>query len=416
MNASNNYLKKLKSHFENAVNLHQNCKIYIVTAEKDNWSFYFKKGNLVWASSNSHRFRRLYRLISKFAPELKSQEIKLREQQISELWEFLFLNVLYKRHLIDRDQINEIIQAIVKEVLFDCYLYTGDDYEIKVIFETKGNHMAAVLNNSLFSNPIAVIDYNKASYRTETLVSNWENTNIADCSPNLAPVIQDIEKLKKAVNNFEVYQQLYIFIDGEKTIRDLAAIAKQDLITVANYLSPHIKNKAISLQKIPDRQLPNLYFSPSNQEVNAEYLNKDRDCIRESYLPLIICVDDCPEVCQHITQLLNPLGYRIISVKDAAKTLIVLLENKPKLIFINANMPDANGYELCAQIKRMPALKNIPIIVLNNRETIIDKLRRKTSGAVDTISKPLDSIEVLTKTQKYTQNFVDSKILLATKR
>ncbi len=409
MNAFNNYIKEIKTHFQNATGLHQNCKIYISTAN-NNWSFYFKKGSIVWASSNNHRFRRVYRLINKFCPELDCYKTRLREQEISELWEFLFINVLYKRKQIDKSQASEIIQAIIKEVLFDCYIVKEQKCQVKVIFEIKGNQMGAILNSSLFNNPITSLDYSKVSYRIESLVSNWENSKIADYSPNLAPVIQDIDKLKKAVDDFDLYQKIFLFIDGEKTIRDLALSSKQDLVTVANYLSPHIKSKAIALQEIPDRQLPNLYFSPSNQEVNAEYVRKDREYIKELDLPLIICVDDNPQVCQQITQILNPIGYRIISVKDTAKTLIVLLENKPKLIFINASMPDANGYELCAQIKRMPALKDIPIIILSEQENLVDKLRRKMSGAIDVICKPIDSREILTTTQKYTQHFVDQKV------
>lgn len=410
MNAFNDYIKEIKSRFQNATDLNQNCKIYISTADNCNWSFYFKKGNIVWASSNNHRFRRVYRLINKFCPELDFYKTKLREQEISELWEFLFINVLYKRKHIDEVQASEIIQEIIKEVLFDCYIVKNQKYKIKVIFDIKGNQMGAILNSSLFNNPITSLNYSKVSYRIESLATDWENSSNIDCSPNFAPVIQDIDKLKKAVDDFDLYQKLFLFIDGEKTIRDLAFTSKQDLITIANHLSPHIKSKAIALQDIPDRQLPNIYFSPSNQEVNAEYVHKDREYVKELDLPLIICVDDNPLICQQITQILNPIGYRIISVKDAAKTLIVLLENKPKLIFINANMPDANGYELCAQIKRMPALKKVPIIILSEQERLGDKLRRKISGAIDVICKPIDSMEILTITQKHTQNFVDQKV------
>lgn len=416
MNAPNDYIKKIKSHLQNAVNLNQNCKIYVFTEQSNSWSFYFKKGDLAWASSSNHRFRRLYRLINKFCPNTNYYETKLREQEITELWELLFLNILYKRKKISKDQLREIVQEIIKEVLFDCYVIKKQKYQIKVIFETKGNQMGAILNSSLFEKPIANLDYSRTSYRIESLVNNWENTPIGNYSPNLAPVIQDITKLKKAVNDVELYQQLFLFIDGEKTIRDLALAGGQDLIAVANHLAPHIKSKAIALQEIPDRQLPHLYFSPSNQEVNVHYLNKSRDYVRESDLPLIICVDDDSQVCQHITQLFNPIGYRIISVKDGAKTLIVLLENKPKLIFINANMPDINGYELCAQIKRMSGFKSIPIIILSKKERLVGKVRRKISGATDIIYKPLNSNEVLTVTQKYTQNFVDRKVLSASNK
>ena len=271
--------------------------------------------------------------------------------------------------------------------------------------------MGAILNSVLFNSPITHLNCDKNIDRISSSTSDWHNKNFSAFSPNFAPVIRDIERLKKAVDNFDVYQQLFIYIDGNKTIRDLALISKQDSIAVAEQLLPHIVSKAIALQEIQDLELTNLYFSPSSQEVNAGYVDKNREYIRELDLPLVICVDRDPQVCQQITQLLNPIGYRIIPVKNAAKTLLVLLENKPNLIFIDTDMPDANGYELCSQIRRMPALKDIPIIISNKHQKLIDKFRRRVSGATDVIKKPLDPVEVLTLTQKYTQNFAAQKTL-----
>ncbi len=410
MKASSEYTKEIKSHLQNAENLQHSCKIYISTSTNNNWSFYFKKGGLVWCSSNNHRFRRLDRLVSKFCPEIDSQGIKLREQEVSELWEYLFLSVIYKRKQVEKEQVQEVIKGISQEVLFDCLIGEEKSYQIKVIFETKGNQMGAILNSKLLRDPLVYVKYSKFVYRIESQVGEWKNRDYDILSPNLAPVIRDIEKLKKMVDDFELYQKLFIFIDGKKTIRDLAVSTNQDLFTTTNHLLPHINSKAIALQEIPDRQLSNLYFSPSNQEVNSEYQQKNREYIRESDLPLVICIDSDPQVCQHITKLLNPIGYRVISVKDAAKTLIVLLENKPRLIFINADMPDASGYELCSQIRKMPILKSIPIVILNEQENIVNKFRRKMSGATDFLQKPLNSVEILTTAQKYTQNFVDRTI------
>ena len=411
MQDSNIYLKKIKSHFKDAVKLQQNCKIYVCTVKGDSWSFYFKKGCLIWASSSIHRFRRLYRLTNQVCPEVNCNNTELREQEISELWEYLFLNILYKRKQVSKEQVQKVIQLVITEVLFDCLISDRAINQVKIIFETKGNQMGAILGSSLFKNPVTSFNYTKNIHRIESSISSWNNIKLANYSPNLAPVIKDIAKLKKAVVDFELYQQLFAFINGKRTIRDLAAFSKQDLLSVAKLLLPHIKSKAIALQEIPDLQLANLYFSPTSQEIEAKYPNSDRDYVRELDLPLVICVDDNPLVCQHITQLLNPIGYRILSINDAVKTLMVLLENQPSLIFINADMPDANGYELCAQIKRMSALKDVPIVILSRQEGVVNKLRGRMSGAVDIINKPINSTEILTITQKYTQSFVNEKEL-----
>lgn len=405
-------IKQIKSQFQKAVDLQQSCKIHITTLKDDSWSFYFKKGYLIWATSSIHRFRRLYRLTNQICPQINCQDIRLREQEISELWEYLLIAVLYKRQQISIVQVTEVIREIIKEVLFDCLLADQKISQVKVIFETKGNHMGAILRSPLFKQPITQIDYKKTINRLETLISDWKTVNINDYSPNFAPVIKDIKKLKKVVDS-NTYQELFIFINGKKTLRDLAIATQKDLLSLSCYLVPHIKSKAIALQQVQDQQLTNLYFSPSNQNNQEDYPDLGRQFIQELDLPLIICVDDNPSICQQIAQILNPVGYRILPVNNAAKTLMVLLDNKPSLIFLDAVMPDANGYELCAQIRKMPDFKNIPIIICHDKESLVDRVRAKMVGASCFMNKPIKPIEILTMAQKYTQNIVDQSNLVA---
>ena len=405
MDAINSQPKQIKSHFKNAINLKQSCKIYASTDRDDSWSFYFKQGQLIWGSSSIHRFRRLYRITNKICPGINCQNIRLREQEISELWEYLFIAVLYKRQHISLTQAEEIIQEIIKEVLFDCLLADRQISQVKVIFETNTNSMGAILKSPLFKQSITQAEAEKTINRLETLIFNWKAIDIDNSSPNLAPVIKDIDRLKKTVDE-ETYQKLYVHINGKKTFRDLVIVAQQELLDLTRSLVPHIKSKAIALQEIPDRQLENLYFSPSKK--NGQHNNREREYIQELDLPLIIYVDDNPHDSQQVTQILNPAGYRIIPVNDAAKTLIVLLENQPNLIFLNAVMPDANGYELCAQIRKMPALKNVPIVILREKESIIDRVKAKMAGVSDYARKPIGSAEILILAQKHTQSFTNA--------
>jgi two-component system, chemotaxis family, response regulator PixG len=410
MKAVNN-IKKIKVQFQNAVDLQQTCKIYVTITQDCSWSFYFKKGYLIWASSSIHRFRRLYRLTQQICPEINCQDIKLREQEISELWEYLLIYVLYKRQQISIIQVREIIQEIIKEVLFDCLLADEKISQVKVIFETKGNSMGAILRSPLFQQPITQIEYKKTIHRLESLISDWKAIDIANCLPNLAPVIIDIDKLKKEIDT-DTYQQLFMFINGKKTLRDLAIATKQDLLNLTRSLVPHIKSKAIALQQVPDQQLVNLYFAPRNQSEQEKYNSPTREYIQELDLPLVICVDDNPEICQQIAQILNPAGYRILPVNDAAKTLMVLLKNQPNLIFLDAIMPDANGYELCSQIRKMPALKDIPIIILQKQESVIERMKAKMAGASDLLLKPIKSADILILAQKHTQSFVTQESMI----
>lgn len=397
------HLPKIKQQFHNAVELKQSCKILVTTINEESWSFYFKKGCLIWASNSVHRFRRLYRLTNQICPEVNCQYTKLREQEISELWEYLLVAVLYKRKQISMIQVTQIIQELIKEVLFDCLLGSERVKGSKVIFETQGNGMGAILRSSLFKQPIAQIDYKKTIDRLEAIVSQSRNSAPKIYSLNLAPVIKDINKLRQNVDP-ATYQKLFIHINGKKTLRDLAITSRENMLEIARLFAPHIKSRAIILQQLPDQELTNLYFTPPNSKYEGQ---PNREYIQELDLPLVIFVDDNLHICQQAAQILNPLGYRLIAVNDAAKTLVVLLENKPSIIFLDAIMPDANGYELCAQIRNMPMGKNIPIIIAREQENMMDLVRAKMAGVSDFINKPIQARELETLAQKHTQSFVN---------
>ncbi|MEM8718925.1 MAG: response regulator [Cyanobacteria bacterium P01_G01_bin.39] len=402
-------IEKVKLQFHNAVELKQSCKIYVTTTNNESWSFYFKKGGLIWASSSIHRFRRLYRLTNQICPEINCQNTRLREQEISELWEYLLVAVLYKRQQISIIQVKEIIQELIKEVLFDCLLRGEHIAQVKVIFETQGNGMGAILRSPLFKQPIAQINYKNTINRLESDVIDWQAINLRNYTPNFAPVIKDIQKLKKAVDS-TTYQKLFIHINGKKTLRDIALASQQNLLDLARMFAPHIKSRVILMQQVKDQELTHLYFTPRDSNCAVENHHTRREYIQELDLPLVIYVDDNPHSCQYAAQVLNPLGYRLLPVNDAAKTLVVLLENKPSLVFLNAVMPDANGYELCAQVRKMPDGKNIPIIIAREQENMIDVVRAKMAGVSDFINKPIEAAELQTLAQKHTQDFGDCSV------
>ena len=395
-------LTKLKANFNNIVKQQLTCKLQVIDILGNSWNFYFKNGCLLWAMASQHRIRRLYRLINKYCPEIDFDKIKLREQEITELWGYLLVSILNRRGEITDDSSANIIQEIIYEILFDCFLANSRISEIKSIFETSANQIGSILRSPLFKQPIVCIDINAIATQAENEYKMWHKAGVAYFSPNLAPVIEDSQKLQQMVDA-NIYNKLLVSIDGNKTLRDLAIITKQELLTLTCSLIPYVKNQSLKLEHIEDKQLASIYFSAEQNAINAERAQNDpnRDYVQESDLFLVVCIDDNPRICQQMAQVLNPAGYRLISVNESVKALSILLENKPDLIFLDLIMPVANGYEICGQIRRISALKTTPIVILTENDSIIDRVRAKMAGATDFICKPIVKEEILAVTQKY---------------
>ncbi|NES25026.1 MAG: response regulator, partial [Symploca sp. SIO3E6] len=78
-----------------------------------------------------------------------------------------------------------------------------------------------------------------------------------------------------------------------------------------------------------------------------------------------------------------------------------LLEHKPELIFLDLVMPIANGYEICAQIRRVSAFQEIPVIIITSSDGIVDRVRAKVVGSSGFLTKPIEQEKVLHILHRY---------------
>ena len=111
--------------------------------------------------------------------------------------------------------------------------------------------------------------------------------------------------------------------------------------------------------------------------------------------PLIACIDDSPIICQSMERVITDANYRFIGISDPLRAIAQLLAQKPDLIFLDLVMPNANGYEICGQLRKLSLFKETPIVILTGQDGILDRVRAKLVGATDFISKPVTGTVVL---------------------
>ncbi len=110
--------------------------------------------------------------------------------------------------------------------------------------------------------------------------------------------------------------------------------------------------------------------------------------------PLLLVVDD---IAENIYELLEALKgeYRVIGASNGAQALeAVRGSTPPDLVLLDIMMPDMDGYEVCRQIKAMPAASHIPVIFVTVVDATPGKLKGFALGAADYITKPFDIDEV----------------------
>ncbi len=125
----------------------------------------------------------------------------------------------------------------------------------------------------------------------------------------------------------------------------------------------------------------------------------------------ILVVDDNPKNLQLISTVVSESGYKVSAVNSGENALKYLNLKHPDLILLDVMMPGMNGYEVCRIIKSDEKLKEIPIIFLTAKNETEDIVAGFSMGAVDYITKPFKTEEVLVRLSTHIQLTQSKKLL-----
>ena len=108
----------------------------------------------------------------------------------------------------------------------------------------------------------------------------------------------------------------------------------------------------------------------------------------------ILLVDDESRMLDLLSLYLTPKGYQCIKRTSAIEAIQYLHEDKADLLLLDVMMPEMNGWEACAAIRKE---SDIPIIMLTARSEKLDIIKGLNMGADDYISKPFDEDELIAR-------------------
>ncbi len=106
--------------------------------------------------------------------------------------------------------------------------------------------------------------------------------------------------------------------------------------------------------------------------------------------PLVLIVDDDPDMARLIRALLTEAGYRGVSAFDAMQGMMVAQREVPSLIIVDLHMPAGGGLKLLEKLKSVPKTAAIPLLVLTGDTTAGLPEKARALGAEEFLLKPLD--------------------------
>jgi len=104
--------------------------------------------------------------------------------------------------------------------------------------------------------------------------------------------------------------------------------------------------------------------------------------------PTILVVEDEAPLLTLLRYNLEKQGFRVEEAADGQEALLRVAETKPDLILLDWMLPTLSGLEVCRQIRRRPATRDLPVIMVTARTEDQDAVRALDTGADDYIAKP----------------------------
>ncbi|NEO96055.1 MAG: response regulator, partial [Moorea sp. SIO3G5] len=337
------------------------------------------------------------RQLSIYCPELSAFPVCQGSSAQPVYWDYPSLAELVRQGKVPLKQMSSVVAGNCTEILFDIIqrqeqLRCGSSEQLT--YRQIPQDTIDSTSDSTFDSTLVVIQASQIMQQARQAWEPWQQAGLVNISPSLAPVIWDADKLRQQTSLL-AYHNLTTLVDGDRTLRDLALKLKQNLLAVTQSIMPYIRVQVMGLISVGDFRCDTHFTVATNPqgETAGTFIGP---VMTLPASPLVVYIEDSQIDQLTMSQILANVGYRFINVRDPIKALPTLLKHKPQLIFLDLVMPVLNGYEVCAQIRRVSVFQDTPVIMVTSNDGIVDRVRAKIVGSTDFLAKPITRSKVLT--------------------
>jgi two-component system, OmpR family, response regulator len=117
---------------------------------------------------------------------------------------------------------------------------------------------------------------------------------------------------------------------------------------------------------------------------------------------VVIGVDDAPENLAMLQAAVRAGGFSFFGAESGRECLTLLNRVVPRLVLMDIEMPDMDGFEVCRRIRMIPEMRQVPVAFLTVRRTPEDVKHCLDVGGNDFIIKPFDIVKLLERVRHWT--------------
>ncbi|OQB28497.1 MAG: Cell cycle response regulator CtrA [Chloroflexi bacterium ADurb.Bin180] len=111
----------------------------------------------------------------------------------------------------------------------------------------------------------------------------------------------------------------------------------------------------------------------------------------------ILVIDHDVDVAENIQRVLRAEGLEVLTAITGQAGVVLAELNRPKLVLLDTDLPDVDGYEVCRTLRAVPSTAKTPILLYSSRTDVTDKVAGFKAGADDFIIKPVAPAELVAR-------------------
>ena len=111
----------------------------------------------------------------------------------------------------------------------------------------------------------------------------------------------------------------------------------------------------------------------------------------------VLVADDSLVIRSVLRKQLEDYGHEVIEADDGVAALRAVQERPPDIILLDVEMPNLDGHQVLAELRKHPETAEIPVVFLTGRSSTEDVVEGLRLGAHDYLAKPFEPAELIAR-------------------
>lgn len=114
----------------------------------------------------------------------------------------------------------------------------------------------------------------------------------------------------------------------------------------------------------------------------------------ESVQKTVLIIEDEEDAAELFAEMMRVSGFRVVKTSSSAPALALMTAEKPDVVLLDIMMPEISGLDILRQMRRDPALANVPVVVVSAKSMPTDIKHGMEAGASTYLTKPVGFLDL----------------------